>query len=103
MASRNYEPRRRHSHKQKKPADRGFSYTNISHATCTDCGKQIYVTRKEAKHAADVLHPGATMRVYTCPLSAMNPPPWHFTKMGALRTESWKNYEAELSQNKRRD
>jgi len=101
VASKAYGPRRRHSHKKKKPNDKGFSFINISHATCEGCGKQVYKSRREAKHAAEVLHPGQTMRVYACVNSTVNPPPWHYTHMSAARTAAWKDYENELAEKRR--
>lgn len=41
---------------------------------CTDCGKQGYFTRREAKAAAKAVHPGDTLSVYRCPGSGY----WHY-------------------------
>lgn len=40
------------------------SRLNLGH--CPDCGKTRYATRRRARRAAKVFHPGNAMRAYQC-------------------------------------
>jgi len=56
---------RRHTHREKKPLNDGFSqYT--ARKTCETCGKACYLTRDEAKRSARVSQPGKVMHAYQC-------------------------------------
>jgi hypothetical protein len=37
------------------------------HFTCQHCGKQTYLSRKEAKRVAKTVHPGEDLNAYRCP------------------------------------
>jgi hypothetical protein len=51
-------------------------------ATCPDCGKRGYISKRAAKQAAGVLYPGTRMRVYRC--GDM----WHMTSFDAAAIAS---------------
>jgi hypothetical protein len=65
--------------------------------TCPYCGKQAYVTRKDAKYMAKRMHQGQTTRLHQCrdEREARNTSEhWHVTTMGAWATMRYKDYEA---------
>lgn len=35
-------------------------------ATCRDCGKRCYLTRRDARRAARAIHPDVPLRAYQC-------------------------------------
>lgn len=47
--------------------------TRIPSIACTACGKQGFTSRKNAKNASRVIHPGKQLRAYQCPESEW----WH--------------------------
>lgn len=49
-------------------------------ATCADCGKRAFVSKRAAKRSAAVTFPGQRMRVYQCGEW------WHLTSQDAART-----------------
>lgn len=55
-------------------------------ATCPECGKRAYTSKKSAKHGAAVLYPGDRMRVYQCP----GTPWWHMTSQDADRVAKFR-------------
>lgn len=62
-------------------------------ATCPECGKRAYTTRKTAKRGARALYPGETMRVYNCP----GTPWWHMTSQDAVRSAAERRLHAPAS------
>ena len=54
-------------------------------STCGVCGKQGYRSRREARRAARVLHPGRRVRAYSCAGR------WHFTSQAAATVAEWKD------------
>lgn len=87
--------------KPRKTQGPGYNTTGTFRCLCAGCGKRVFNSRKEAKTAAAVTHPGATMRVYRCVDSNVTPAPFHYTHMSALKTAAWKDYENERARSRR--
>lgn len=61
--------------------------------TCSGCGKQAYLTRKDAKFMGRKMHQTQKIRLYQCRGRNTNDN-WHVTTMGAWATMRYKDYEA---------
>lgn len=60
--------------------------------TCSNCGKQAYMSRSDAKLWAKRLHQGKKVRYYLC-RGRNTESYWHVTTEGALETAAYKDYE----------
>lgn len=58
------------------PAHTRLPFGTFSHGKCRECGKLNFASRKDAKTAARVAHPGDNnLRAYPCPRNADY---WHY-------------------------